>query len=587
MIEREKFLAAHIENGFRLRLQFQLLDEISKHEHGEDGLWKTYETIIDGLAKQIGEGVLNRYNLTDDYVMGKYNIDDTQTAYLLCDLAFYQAGKDALTSDSKISLTYLDEIDENMDAGFFLGYQPSEVSLAEIVKELDGKALQVASQSRNIDREKGALRRFCEMLDAIKDEDEIISKINLYNDGSYLELPNYVSILAYMLSRRELWCDYYKLLDGLKYFPLQGCIIKGLRNTSDLFAVISQATVNHGRKSVHYLLREQFYNIICEEASLLRKSIDDKQLPEDSKAYIQQLLDGFDNVRSKQIEAVVDIWVRLFGKEEMTVWLTRKRVEAERKQEKYAKRELEIVEMMEGELSVTSEEINGFQLDNKDFESLVSLAGKTDCQTVCVSLMKALQRNVFGERSYPPTTLNEKWFEKVRVIYRCLEKSGLDGLALLKEVRKPLEGYGVDLLVAMRNVRQEAYWLAMLLLSLEESKDESLFDKYVDVLYRDTRFSVDSMIDDVFAPYYVAELLVSQVMLGKKDVFEKRLIADIPYLVFVIRVLSGNQGVMSEGVKELLGNRIRREWELERKILARNKMSKLDFCDEFVKEYME
>lgn len=136
-------------------------------------------------------------------------------------------------------------------------------------------------------------------------------------------------------------------------------------------------------------------------------------------------------------------------------------------------------------------------------------------------------------------------------------------------------------------MRQEAYWLAMLLLSLEESKDESLFDKYVDVLFRDTRFSVDSMTDDVFAPYYVAELLVSQVMSGKKDVFEKRLMADIPYLVFVIRVLSGNQGVMSEGVKELLGNRIRREWELERKILARNKMSKLDFYDEFVKEYME
>lgn len=587
MIEREKFLAAHIENGFRLRLHFQLLDEISKYEKGDNGLWKTHETIIDALAKQIGEGVLNRYNLSDDYVMGKYNIDNTQTAHLLCDLAFYRAGKDAMARGQKLSLEYLDAIEENMDASFFMGYQPKEEILAEMIDELDGRSLQIAYQSRNIDREKGAMGHFCEALDSIKDEDEIISKIDQYNDGSYLELPNFVSILAYMLSRRELWSDYYKLLDGLKYFPLQGCIIKGLRNTFDLFAVISQATVNQGRKSVHYLLREQFYVVICEEAIILRKNKDDKQLPEVSKAYIQQSLDEFDDEMSKQIEAVVDIWVRLFGKEEMIVWLTRKRVEAERKHVKYAKRELEIVEMMESEFSVTSKDITGFQLDNKDFESLVFLAGKSDSQTVCVPLMKALQRNVFGERSYPPTTLNEEWFEKARTIYRCLERSGLDGLALLQEGRKPLEGYNVDLAAAMRQVRQEAYWLAMLLLGLEESKNEDLFDKYVDVLFRDSRYSVDSLTDEVFAPYYVAELLVSQVMQDKKDEFEKRLLSDIPYLVFVIRVLTGNQGVMSKEVKGLLGNRIRREWESERSALARNKMLKIDFYDEFVKEYMK
>lgn len=587
MIEREKFLSAHIENGFRLRLQFQLLDEISKYEQGEDGFCKAYEAIIDSLAKQIGKGILTRFNLTDDYVMEKYGIEDTQAAYLLCDLAFYQAGKDAMASDKKISLAYMDEIEENMDAGFFLGFQPTEDSLSDMVKELDGKALEVAYQSRSIDREKGALRRFCETLDATKDEDEIISKINLYNDGSYLEMANYVQCLAYMLSRKELWGDYYKLLEVLRYFPLQGGIIKGLRNTADLFAVITQATINQGRKSVQYLLREQFYTIICEESGTLRGNLKDKLLTEEAKVFVQGLLDDFEKEKPKRIEAVVDIWVRLFGKEEMMVWLTRKRVEAERKHKKYAKREVEIVEMMEDELSLTSEDVKSFRLEDKDFSSLLSLASKTEDVEFCKKLILALQKNIFAEHSYPETRLDDKWFTQVRIIYHCLKKSGIDGLKLLREVRKPIEGFKVDLGASMRGERQEAYWLAMLLLSLEETTDESLFNQYVDVLFRDTRYSVNSLTDDVFTPYYVAELLVSQVIPEQKDAFEKRLVEGIPYLIFVIRVLTGNQGVMSVDIKNLLGERIRYEWELERKLLSQNKMVKIGFYDEFVKEYLK
>ena len=124
-------------------------------------------------------------------------------------------------------------------------------------------------------------------------------------------------------------------------------------------------------------------------------------------------------------------------------------------------------------------------------------------------------------------------------------------------------------------------------MSLEETTDESLFNQYVDVLFRDTRYSVNSLTDDVFTPYYVAELLVSQVIPEQKDAFEKRLVEGIPYLIFVIRVLTGNQGVMSVDIKNLLGERIRYEWELERKLLSQNKMVKIGFYDEFVKEYLK
>ena len=145
----------------------------------------------------------------------------------------------------------------------------------------------------------------------------------------------------------------------------------------------------------------------------------------------------------------------------------------------------------------------------------------------------------------------------------------------------------MDLGVAMRTARQESYWLAVLLMSLEESGDEALFDKYIDVLFKDTQYAVDSLTDDVFTPYYVAELLVSQALTGKKETFEKRLIKEIPYLVFIIRVLTGNDGVMSDDVKQLLAERIKADWESEGKLLSQRKVKILGFYDEYVKEYLK
>ena len=207
-------------------------------------------------------------------------------------------------------------------------------------------------------------------------------------------------------------------------------------------------------------------------------------------------------------------------------------------------------------------------------------------KNVAAAVIDAIVEKIFSDRSYPDTVLNEKWFEQVRTIYHCLLKLGKNGLALLQTKRKPREGFRVDLVKAMQTERQEAYWLSVLLMSLEENRDNTQFDQYVNVLFRDTRYGIDSLTDDVFTPYYVAELLVSQIMPEKKDEFEKRLITEIPYLVFVIRVLSANQGEMSDEIKKLLADRIQREWPLERKLLSQNKMVKMEFYDEFVKGYL-
>ena len=57
--------------------------------------------------------------------------------------------------------------------------------------------------------------------------------------------------------------------------------------------------------------------------------------------------------------------------------------------------------------------------------------------------------------------------------------------------------------------------------------------------------------------------------------------------MFIIRVLTGNDGVMSDDVKQLLAERIKADWESEGKLLSQRKVKILGFYDEYVKEYLK
>lgn len=585
MFYRERIVAAHFQPDFSVQQRFRLIREIENYHNGNDGMWQGNKTAIEELVSGIKVESLTRYDLTDEYINEHYGIENYADSSLISDLAFYSAGCDMLKEKGNPSLEYLDYIEENMDGGFFMGYKPSEESLNSLLSQLEGKALEIASKSKGIDRQKGALEHFCQELDTIENEDEVIKQINHYNDGSYMELWGSVSCLAHYLMEDELWAGFYRLLEILKYFPMQGGAIRIFRSVTDIEALIAKVFEQQGRKAIHYLLREQWFHLICEEGSLLKGNSEIEELCDEDKNFIADLYKDVENVKPENVKKVVRIWQKVFGKEELSVWLSDKSAEAKRKHEKYGNPELGVLKLLSDALNVSTEDVKGFKLADKSFAALLTYAETVTDASVANPVIVAIADKVFSERSCPDTLLSEQWFEQVRTIYRCLNKSGRDGLDLMLKRRKPIEGFRVDLVQAMRSVRQEAYWLAMLLLSLEENGDEELFRKYVDVLFMDTRYSIESLIDDVFAPYYVAELLVSQVMTGQKDNYEKKLIEDVPYLVFVIRVLTANQGVMSAEVETLLTTRIGKEWELERKLLSQYKSVKIEYYDEFVKRF--
>ena len=582
MYDRLKFLAAHLQSDFYLQLRFRLIAEIERHEKDQDGIWKEYESAIAEMSQGIVQGTLTRYNLNDEYVTNHYGVTDFVDAELLCELAFYKAGRIMSEREGNPTLERLEEFEENMDGGFFLEYEPEKEHLASLVASLAGKAMEVAAKSKNYERQEGALERFYQELEKEHDEDELIKKINHYNDGGYMMLWGAVVFLGYHYIRKGWWEDFSQLLENLKYFPMQGGLIRLLETTEDIESVSNQVLNGSARKSVLYLLREQWFRTICSEGSILKDNIEANGIDEEVKAYVGTVSGEFEARKQELIKNDTAMWVKIFGKEEMTTWVSRKMSEAEGKHLKYGEPESEVLKIADVELSLTTDDVKGFDLKEKDFASLLAIAEKMKDKYIAEELIKAIAKNVFSESSYPDTVLKDAWFQKLRIVYRCLQQSQLDGLNFIYENRKPLEGYKVDLVAAMRTARQEAYWMAMLILSLEENNDPGLFRKYIDVLISETSRSIDSMTDDVFTPFYVAEMLVTQAMKSEKDWYEKRLINDIPYLVFVIRVLTANQGEMSSDVKSVFRNRVNQEWVVERELLRQYKRVNLKFYDDFL-----
>lgn len=582
---RDKYKAAHFMSSFPMRQRFRLIEEIAKHDRGEDGEWQRHSKAIEEIAAKILTRELNRYNLhNDEYVKTHYGVENNAESNLVSEMAFYLAGLKRSEQSYAPNLDFFDEIHEYMDGGFYLGYQPAKEALCQLVESLRGKSLEIAAKSRDIDRQEGALERQCVELEKISDEDELIKHINQYNDGSYMELWGAVSCLAGYLISYEMWHEVYLLADISQYSPLQRGLIRMVRSVRDIVALTEQFELDGWRKSLFYLLRDQWFRVFAEERELLENNYDEDGLSDEDKAYIHGLIREFDAKKKEWIEKGVSIWLKVFGKEEVSVWIADKTAQAERKHEKYGKPELDILELVKGAVQLTNDDIKCFDLADKDLASLLTFAREASEESVADAVIEAIANSVFGEKSYIDTTLNEKWFENARTIYRCLAVSSYNGQDLLEEHRKPMEGYNVDLGMALRNEKQEAYWLAMLLLSLEENSDTDLFHAYVDMLFKDTRFGVNSLTDDVFTPYYVAEMLVSQVMTSEKDAFEGRLINEVPYLVFVFRVLSANEGTMSEEVRKQLSERIANDWETERKLLSQYNFVNHRFYDEFVEK---
>ena len=154
---------------------------------------------------------------------------------------------------------------------------------------------------------------------------------------------------------------------------------------------------------------------------------------------------------------------------------------------------------------------------------------------------------------------------------------------MIKE-RYPIEGFAVDFDKAYRSCSADSLWLSALLLQTETTEDKDFFWQVVEKLYHFANYEKSPVTDYYFMPFYIAEIIAIQIIPDQKDVFEAMMIDRVSNLHFLLRVLTANDGELSEDNKAALKFRCEREWHWEKQLISQQLQEQTDFLDGYVQK---
>ena len=120
----------------------------------------------------------------------------------------------------------------------------------------------------------------------------------------------------------------------------------------------------------------------------------------------------------------------------------------------------------------------------------------------------------------------------------------------------------------------------------EEIEDKDYFRSVVNRLAGLARFDKSLFNDNYFVSFYLAELIVLQVLKEEKDAYEQYLITDVCNLYHVLRILSANDGDMSDKNRETLKKRVIAEWEYEKRLSQQYK-EQTEFLDGYLMKVLK
>lgn len=509
---------------------------------------------------------------------------------LILDLAYYEAGRILSKDSCQATLENFQKWEDcTMMHGFFLGYEISKDILAHLLTSLEGTIEKILLQSRCFHQEKEDLIKFCYTeLANDKTDDSIIELINCYNNGEYTELPLYISALGYFIVRDEHYDLYIQLMECLIYFPLQGSLLYFLHTVEDCIKIqkLIEGKELKRKKVLLYLLRERLFQLMHEQPDFLERNAKNEYLKDsDVPKRAEAMLKSWDENISAYAAKAVNIWIKQFGYDELTEWLSRKQVQMSYKNLKICKKEISIVDILNKEI-YSHCSLPELSIDDKSLDTLYNYVLKsvgTDYGPKYYGfLIETICQQIYAERYLKPFSLNDETFDLLRALYFCLEKSSLDGVELMKRYRIPDEGFLCDESKNKLPYAADTVWLSVLVLQTETIEDVNIFRERIDILFRFSRISSPHMPDYYFLPFYIAEMVATQVHKSVKDDFEGRLIVSISNIAFVLRVLSANEGELSEKNKAALKLRVDAEWQLEQKISRELDNKQRSFLNEFL-----
>lgn len=563
--------------------RLHLIDTLTKYQAGLFEIEKA--ELFEELVKKVIKGDKTRYNLSSEAIRKLFGFTTYQKCQLYLDLIFYEAGIRLSEESASHSMKQLAHFEEYMECGFFLGYTMPISRTASLIQKI--RSQDIIRNTRSLYGNRDEIYRLCtEVITPRLSDEEIIDTISPYNDGSYVDLPDEIRCLSYILLNEERYEQWGNLLNRLKFYPLQGAILYNIKTWRQFKAVLEQVKKPQfvHRKVVLYLLRERLFKILCEQRENLVRNTNNEHIAKKNQVDCKKLLDDFSSDVQSSLPEIISYFVNSLSLSDCSEWFSRKKAQYSNHDSKFIENELHALIIIEPILRALSKPAK-WDIKSADFSTLIFYFKQTHDFNITQSrsrqLIEAFLKIVYGKGYFPNIRCEKDLFGVLRLIYSNLLNSGLDGISLLELNKKNFEGYGRDLEGANYSVRGDSIWLSVLLLGAGEHDDSELFSKVIGRLFlrmEQTHYSMD----DFLLPLHIAELVVLQVMTEKKDWFESRLITNHPYLEYVIRALIPNKGKMSADNILSLQKRISHEWDIEEKLMIQKKVSNLEELKKYI-----
>lgn len=566
-----------------MELQLLSLDAILHPEGSHVAFVKKHEDLIEDLVQKGIKGEVDRYDLYNDSSRFFPKIKHPYSQ-ILQDVVWHKVGEKYMMK-AHLTLKELGDKWENCGADFFLGYIPSGDALEKFIDGADWDSY--IKNARDMEGNNASLLSYTKGAYAkAKSDDELINEIYHFNDGGYIELPDEVEALVWMIKLQQRWDLFVKVLDCLKYYPYQGCLIYYVRTVEDCNAVINLLHGCQHEEVLQYLMREQVFRIIQDEEHCLKANaeggIHERWVKEAVKLYDQWV-----NAKENTLRGFTKEWVKVFGAEKQSEWISLKFRQALGKAEQFKTYEEDVLTVLDKYTKdqLTFESIN---YNEKELPTLFNYALSAKeaglSEQVRMSIFRAIIAQVYKTSYCPEWQLSEKGIDLARTVYWLVPADKAEGLKLLRVKHKPQEGYKVDYEKAFEAAFGESFLLSVLLLQVETTGDKARFRELMNMLYLYAQNGSMMQEDQFFIPFYIAELIASQVIKDEIDTFEKKLITSYPQLPFVLRILTANGGEMSDDNKNALKNRVELEWQWEKKLMIQRKNQMWKVLEKYIEE---
>lgn len=581
-----------------MEFDLRLLRFIEQYEAGEVHV---NQELLDACVRKVIEEKPNMNDFREEQIGEILQIENYDQERLLLELIYYIAGRQMAKDISKVTLQDLDEWgDCVMQHGFYIGFNLNEKEIDRLINDAKTIPNYITSNVRDVNMRNAEFIKYCK--DNFGDElteDEILGNLNIYNDGAYTALPESIDTILYYCIKNEYHDLWLRIYEELKYAPLQGAMIYGVKTVEYALALVDAENKKQvkRRKVFASLMRKRLFNLFIEQEDVIESNTKNEFVIAEYKKEIEEVLRAWrDNKKDYIWHFTEALLLPTFTTDELQQWLSDRTYFASNKKGIYKQREIELINQIDEHVRMLGKgvDVNIKNMKLRDLFYHVSHADITKLTpATCNQLIDLICEHIYTEKEmYISWCFDDESLSIMRAVYSCFQESESKDIDKAAPYIVTYEGYKSFCDQSIRLLRGQNLWLSIMMVGLENDVNVDEFKQRAEVLFKYALMCDYDIIDYFLLPFLISEAIVIDyiqktdgALIALKDDFEARLIATINDLIFVLCVLTQNEGHITQANRDMLKERIDKEWRNTKNMNPYNPNIRL--CDEYINRHLK